>query len=158
MTTITHYISPVQVKCNTTYSSKKRVLEAFSELLVQADSEQIILIFDALLKRKKIGSTAIGNGIVILHARIDKLKAPKLAAITLQKEIDFDTPDQKPIDILIALMGPNQESELHLNLLKQLATALRNKKSVVQLRQSNGDKARYQALVVLLPLDDAKAS
>jgi len=158
MTTINHYISPTQVKCNATYSSKKRVLEAFSELLGQADSEKSILIFDAMLKREKIGSTAIGNGIAIPHARIDALKAPKLAAMTLQKAIGFDTPDQKPVDILISLLVPNQESELHLNLLKRLATVLRNKKLVTQLRQSNSDKALYQSLVALLPIDDAKAS
>ncbi len=161
MTAINHYLSPEQVECHASYNSKKRVLEAFSELFSQAaDPEQSTLIFDALLKREKIGSTALGNGIAIPHARIDHLQAPKIAAITLQNPIDFDAPDQKPVDLLISLLVPNEQSELHLNLLKQLAGVLKNKKSVTQLRQSDSNKSLFDALVAAtsLPHDDAKAS
>ena len=149
MTTIKHYLSLKQMECRSTYNSKKRVLEAFGLLFSdrhQLDPEQSSLIFDALLKREKIGSTALGNGIAIPHARINDLKTPKLAVITLQTAIDFDAPDQKLVDILISLLVPRKESNLHLSLLKQLATILQDKKLVIQLRESKNNKALYQIL------------
>lgn len=159
MTIINQYLSVQRVQCRATYNSKKRVLEAFSQLLSQSTPEQSTIIFDALLKREKIGSTALGNGIAIPHARIDDLTEPKLAVITLQNAIDFDAPDQQPVDTLISLLVPNEKSDLHLNLLKQLATILRDKQSVSQLRKSHSDAALYQAFTAAtLPLDDIKVS
>lgn len=105
--------------------SKKRVLEAISQLLAE-DEEMADEIFQALIQREKLGSTGLGHGIAIPHTRIANVDKPKAAIITLKQGVEFDTPDDQPVDLFIGLLVPAEETEVHLSLLSQLTGLLRH--------------------------------
>lgn len=92
---------------------------------------------DAILAREAQGSTAIGEGIAVPHAKSDSVKTPALSAITVASGVDYGAPDQKASDLLFMIAAP-LDGDLHLEILSRLmvmlmepefCTALRNAKS-----------------------------
>lgn len=92
---------------------------------------------DAILAREAQGSTAIGEGIAVPHAKSDSVKTPALSAITVANGVDYGAPDQKASDLLFMIAAP-LDGDLHLEILSRLmvmlmepefCTALRNAKS-----------------------------
>ena len=143
MIDITSYLHPNRILCRHASSSKKKTLETMSELLahpLQEDTRQTI--FEALLKRERLGSTGLGTGIALPHGRIEALQSPLAAVATLQSGVDFDAPDRMPVDIVFALAMPETCNDQHLQILAGLAemfsdpnfcNALRNAKSATEI-------------------------
>ena len=133
--------------------SKKRILEEIGTLLASAlpglSSEQV---FDKLLERERLGSTGLGQGIALPHARIEGVENACGALIRLQSGVDFDAIDNQQVDIIFGLMVPQQATEEHLQLLAQLATLFSNEEFCAQLRKNEGSKSilelihKYQGL------------
>ena len=78
---------------------------------------------DAILAREAQGSTAIGEGIAVPHAKSDSVKIPGLAAVTVPGGVDYDAPDGKPSDILF-MIAATLDGDLHLEILSRLMTML----------------------------------
>ncbi|HXK55632.1 MAG TPA: PTS sugar transporter subunit IIA [Gammaproteobacteria bacterium] len=121
--------------------SKKRILEEIGALLASAapglTSEQV---FDKLLERERLGSTGLGQGIALPHARIEGVENACGALIRLQSGVDFDALDNHKVDIVFGLMVPQQATEEHLQLLAKLATLFSNEKFCSRLRETeNGE-------------------
>ena len=150
MIDITSILNVERVVCRHETSSKKKMLETMSELLaksIPSDSKQSDpsqLVFDALLKRERLGSTGLGHGIALPHGRIESLRAPLAAVATLQTPVDFDALDGQPVGIVFALAMPEDCNEQHLQILARLAemfsdpmlcNALRNAKSAEEIHQ-----------------------
>lgn len=127
-------ISPDTVICDIEANSKKRVLEILAELLSLHASHQdnleksllendsnTLCIFQLLVEREKLGSTGMGHGVALPHARTDTTDHAMGAFIKLKKGIDFDSPDQQPTDLIFALMVPEHSTEQHLQILAHLA-------------------------------------
>lgn len=103
-------------------TSQKRVFEALSQLLSQSDETlDAKTVLSALNTREKLGSTTIGHGIAIPHARLENLSVPVAALLVTKHPIDIDSIDKQPIDIFFALLVPANEQQLHLNWLAKLA-------------------------------------
>ncbi len=134
-----------QVACDPEACSKKRVLEELSGLLAKADPTlSKTQIFQGLLSREQLGSTGLGKGVALPHTRINDLQSPSLALIKLKNGIDFDAPDHQPVDLLFALMVPEASSQVHLDILAQLAEMLRNPEFLERLRGSRNCQALHQ--------------
>jgi len=114
--------------------SKKRALEALSELLSQNAELSSHEIFDSLLARERLGSTGLGRGVAIPHGRISGLKQTQAAFIKLTRGIDFDAPDQQPVDLLFALLVPETCTDEHLETLAKLAQLFSEQATVQQIR------------------------
>ena len=111
------------IHCKQQYSSKKRVLEAISELLAEGQKRlSPNKIFEILLNRERLGSTALGKGIALPHGRIENIEKPIIAILTLENGVDFEAPDEQPVDIIFALLVPIECNEKHLQLLAALAS------------------------------------
>ena len=102
-------------------SSKKRLFEQIG--LMFENSRQIprARVFDSLFDREKLGSTGLGQGIAIPHGRIKGLKSARGAFIRLREPVAFDAPDGKPVSQVFVLLVPEQATDLHLQLLSELA-------------------------------------
>ncbi len=102
--------------------SKKRLLTTISEILSR-ENEQLEAddIFNALMAREKLGSTGLGNGIAIPHCRVPLCTGIIGMLITLKEGIDFDSIDQKPVDLLFVLIVPEQQHDEHVKTLGQIA-------------------------------------
>ena len=131
-------IPPDRIRCHISISSKKRALEHLASLLDTQEQEEIDqgTIFDALLTRERLGTTGFGHGVAIPHGRIAGLKGPILDLITLESPIDFDSIDQQPVDILMAMVVPEESADTHIALLSQIADMLRSQEMREGLRGS----------------------
>ena len=78
-------------------------------------------IFDSLFAREKLGSTGLGQGVAIPHGRVKGLKEATGVLIRLASPIPFDSPDGKPVNLLFVLLVPEQATDLHLQVLSELA-------------------------------------
>ena len=124
-------------------SSKKRALQNAAHLLgdqlphLQGDD-----LFRKLVDREQLGSTGIGEGIAIPHCRLSGATEPCGALFKLATPIDFDSPDDAPVDLIFTLIVPLDACDEHLAILGELAgkfsqaefrSALRNATSSQQL-------------------------
>jgi PTS system nitrogen regulatory IIA component len=140
-------ISQDSVVCNADVSSKKRALEFLAELLAKESSSADALdIFQHLTEREKLGSTSLGHGVAIPHARTSGSDKAIGAFIKLEQGIDFDSPDNKPTDLLFALMVPEHYTDEHLEILSGLASAFSDETLCHNLRSANTSIELYDRL------------
>ena len=116
------FIVEERVGCNVEAASKKRVLEQLGMRLAQTvpDLTQDS-VFDALLQRERLGSTGLGKGIALPHARMPQIAEAVGAFIQIPKGVDFDAVDNQPVDLAFAMLVPENATDEHLKLLAQLA-------------------------------------
>jgi PTS system nitrogen regulatory IIA component len=144
---ITDLLLPERVTCCRDIGSKKRLLEHISELL--ASSSPLLSqngIFNALLNREKLGSTGLGKGVAIPHGRMASLEKPVCAFIKLDTPIDFDASDGDPVDLIFALLVPEDSTEEHLQVLSTIAEIFNNTSVNIGLRQCDTDSCLLEQL------------
>lgn len=115
-------LANVQAECDTT--SKKRLFEKAAELVQTSHGVPASEVFDSLFSREKLGSTALGYGIAIPHGRIKHLADTACAFLRLKTPIDFDAPDDLPVDLIFILLAPAAATDVHLQILGELAAML----------------------------------
>ena len=76
-----------------------------------------------ILAREEKGSTAVGEGIAIPHAKSEAVKAPSLAAMTVPESVDYEALDDEPSNLLFMIAAPN-DGDVHLEVLSRLMTIL----------------------------------
>lgn len=102
-------------------TSKKRLFEQIGLLLENSHSIAGSTVFDSLFAREKLGSTGLGQGIAIPHGRIKGLKEAVGVFVRLAQPLPFDAPDGRPVQLIFALLVPEQATEQHLQILSELA-------------------------------------
>lgn len=90
---------------------------------------------EAILAREKTGSTAVGGGIAIPHAKCAAVRHPGLSAITIPSGVDYGAPDGNPADLLFMIAAP-EDGDLHLEVLSRLMTLLIDDELQAQLRSA----------------------
>jgi len=104
--------------------SKKNVLELISKIASSVSGANEDIVFEKLYEREKLGTTAFGNGIAIPHARIDSLLEAKIIILKLETAIDFNSSDGEKVDLIVSLLVPNNENEIHIKILSKIAEIL----------------------------------
>lgn len=119
---LTSMLAPHRVLSACDCASKKRLLEVVAGLIVDGseglDENRLCESFNA---RERLGSTGIGEGIAIPHCRLKDCRTATAALITLERPIDFSAIDDRPVDIVFALVVPEEAAEAHLRTLARLA-------------------------------------
>ena len=105
-------------------TSKKRAFEEAGLLFESLHGLARALITDSLFARERLGSTGLGHGVAIPHARIKGLQAPMAAVLQLARPIGFDAPDEQPVTLLIFLLVPETATQKHLEILSEIAELL----------------------------------
>lgn len=112
------------IELNASPKSKSEAIDLLVELQVKsgniADAEGYK---KAILAREEKGSTAVGDGIAIPHAKSETVKAPSLAAITVKEGVDYEALDGEPSNLLFMIAAPN-DGDVHLEVLSRLMTIL----------------------------------
>ncbi|MBP5161115.1 MAG: PTS IIA-like nitrogen regulatory protein PtsN [Alphaproteobacteria bacterium] len=116
-------------------SSKKQVLENISALCAKQIQLEEQVIFGALVERERLGTTGIGRGVAIPHARLANLK-DLFGAFVRVKPIDFESVDGQPVDLLFVLLVPEDSGADHLKALARISKLLRDEAVCTQLRQA----------------------
>ena len=101
--------------------SKKRVFEQVGLTFENHNHIARSLVFESLFARERLGSTGLGQGVAIPHGRIKGLKEALAAFIRMKEPIPFDAPDGKPVSLIFVLLVPERATDLHLQILSELA-------------------------------------
>jgi nitrogen PTS system EIIA component len=119
---LSEILSPECIQLDADVTSKKRALESASQLLADTDGTlSPRQVFDCLIAREKLGSTGLGHGVAIPHGRLPGLDKTIGVFLKLPKGVDFDAPDNEPVDLIFALLVPEESTEEHLQVLAKLA-------------------------------------
>ncbi len=143
---ITQLLSPASTLVCNKVSSKKKVLEKVSEIMSDSIDCTAKCIFESLLSREKLGTTALGEGIAIPHGRVASCSQPTAVFILLENGVDYGATDKQLVDIIFAIMVPEQAHQDHLRYLAKIAEILSNKPIASQIRHAHSSEALYQIL------------
>lgn len=139
-------LNPQRVWLHVPGSSKKRVLEYISEFLSQQITDMDAgELFDQLTARERLGSTGLGLGIAIPHCRLADIDEPIGMLARLETPVDFDAPDDRPVDLLFVLVVPEASTDEHLALLANLATQFSQPAWCQRLREASSAEQLFQA-------------
>ena len=112
------------IELNTSVASKSDAIDKLVALHEKAGNLLDVNAYkDAILAREAQGSTAIGEGIAVPHAKSKSVKTPGLSAITVPNGVDYEAPDGKNSDILFMIAAP-LDGDLHLEILSRLMVML----------------------------------
>lgn len=142
-------INKARISCQREVSSKKRALEVLSELLA-SDTKGLSAteIFTCLLERERLGSTGLGHGVGIPHGRIKGLETAKAALLCLQRGIDYDSvADNQPVNIILALLFPEECSDQHLNILANVARLFHDEDRCARIRAATNPDVIFDELL-----------
>jgi PTS system nitrogen regulatory IIA component len=114
--------------------NKKELLRRLAEAAAPSLSLEPQIVFEALLTRERLGTTGLGSGIAIPHARLAGLDKICGFFVRLTKPVDFHALDAQPVDIIFALFAPAEAGADHLDALVTISRALRDEKLVEKLR------------------------
>lgn len=103
-------------------------------------------ILDALLARERLGSTGLGHGIALPHARIDGVRRLFGLFARLDRPIDFAAIDDKPVDLVFLLLISSDAGTEHLAALAAISRRLRDKEVLCRLRSARDSRALFNAL------------
>ncbi|MDE5973036.1 MAG: fructose-specific PTS transporter subunit EIIC [Eubacterium sp.] len=124
------------ISLNTSVSTKSEAINSLIALHNKAGNLANSGVFkDAILARESQGTTAIGDGIAVPHAKSDSVKQAGLSAITAPKGIDYNAPDGKPTNIMFMIAAP-LDGDLHLEILSRLMVMLMEPEFCNQLRNA----------------------
>lgn len=130
-------LPPGNILCSLDAGSKEQLFEAAGLLFENNQQIPHLKVLDSLKAREKLGSTGLGQGIAIPHGRIKGLREASAAFIKLKAPIPFDAPDGQPVGLLFILLVPEQATDLHLQILGEVAQMFSDRQLREQLQASS---------------------
>jgi PTS system nitrogen regulatory IIA component len=118
------WLQPDDIELDVRLPNKRMTLEALARHLAARHGGDPHAVFVALWEREALGSTGLGHGVALPHARLPGLKTPIGAFLRLHQAIAFDAPDDKPVALVLGLLLPRQEPQRQLELLAHIAGLL----------------------------------
>ncbi|PCI00538.1 MAG: transcriptional regulator [Zetaproteobacteria bacterium] len=114
-------VTPEHVLLGSQAKSKRALLTEMAGLLLSIDLD---LALEVITAREKLGSTGMGHGVAIPHGRLEGLQEPAIAVAIHEQGVNFDAIDGKLVNIVVMLLVPNDDHQIHLGLLAKLARLL----------------------------------
>lgn len=143
---INDILDPTGVLANLKPSSKKQLLQDLAETGAKLSGKDAPAIFETLLEREKLGSTGVGNGVAIPHAKLPGMDQIVGVFAHLNKPVMFEAVDDQPVDIVFMLLAPEGSGADHLKALSRIARVLRNQNMLSSIRNSPDPDAIYSLL------------
>ncbi|WP_213270157.1 PTS sugar transporter subunit IIA [Hyphomonas sp.] len=106
-------------------TSRKQAIHVLCEALSEATGIGPRAIEDAVMERERLGSTGVGEGVAIPHARLAGLSAPVGGFLRLVHGVDFEAIDDRPCDLIFMLLAPDGAGADHLRALAQVSRFFR---------------------------------
>ena len=126
---------------------KRHALALTAELAARAFGLDAALVFDALCDREAQGSTGVGYGVAVPHARLEGLDRMRAVFVRLDQPVDFDSIDGQPVDLIFALFAPPGANSEHLRSLARVSRQLRKPELREHLRQAPSADSLHALLV-----------
>jgi nitrogen PTS system EIIA component len=146
---ISDLIGPERVILDLRVRDKTHLLRELSRLAASAVGNDANAIFAALQARESLGSTGVGRGFALPHARIDGLQHLYGMFARLSRPVEFQAIDERPVDLVFLLLIPQNAGQEHVGALAAIARRLRDETTVQQLRKATDADAAYRLLTAL---------
>lgn len=134
---ITDLLSIDSIEIGSSYKDKDELLKNAVKLICRSgiiNNEKEYL--NSVLKREKESTTGVGNGIAIPHGRCKAVDKAGLAAIVLNKPVEYEALDNKPVELLFLIAAPEDKGNVHLEILSKLAMMLMDQEFTFKLKNS----------------------
>lgn len=140
-------LTPERVLADAPLSSKKRVLAELAGLMADEEAEVTARdLFESLCARESIGSTGLGNGIAIPHARLAVPDFASAAFIRLVQPVDFNAADSQPVDVVFALAASEDAAGQQMEMLKLIADMFGDARFCARARKAADAAALFRLL------------
>ena len=124
-------------------TSKKMVFDKICSKSFQNYNIDKNLLLNNLIKREKIGTTTIGNGIAIPHVQNNQIIKPCCIITILSEGLDFDALDKNPVDLIVFLILPEVSKPINLQILAQISRLLRDTEITDKLRGCKSEESAF---------------
>ena len=142
---IADILKPDGVLYNVKAKSKKQLLTELATLAAKKTGLDAVAVLDALIERERLGTTGIGFGVALPHTRLATLKKI-FCGFATSEPVDFDSVDNKPVDLAFVLLVPESAGADHLKALARLSRLLKNENVVAALRKATSAKELYELI------------
>lgn len=126
--------------------TKKQALHDLAELGASVTGIAARDLFEGLMQRERLGSTGLGGGIAIPHAKFKGLDRILCLVARLDQPVEFEALDNEPVDLIFVLLAPEHASGDHLKALARISRLLREPKALTSLRAARDAKTLYAVL------------
>ena len=122
---ITDLLKKESIELNGNVQTKEEAINQMVSLMVKGGNIQDVETYrKGVFAREEEGTTGIGEGIAIPHAKSDAVKAPGLAAMVVPQGVDYEALDDEPVHLIFLIAAPNTKDNVHLDVLSRLSTLL----------------------------------
>ena len=128
MESVWRWVCPREIALDVDARNKREALAAIAAMSAQMHDLPQAPVLRALYRREQAGSTGLGHGVAIPHARISGIEHPLTMFVRTRTPIDFRAPDGEPVSQLFVILVPEQRpNDEHLALLARIAEMLSNR-------------------------------
>lgn len=145
---IADLIGPERVIINLRVRDKDHLLQRLSDLAAPVAGVQPDAIQRALHAREELGSTGLGRGFALPHARVEGIKRPFGIFVRLSRPLEFQAIDERPVDLVFLLLIPPDNSKDHLAALAAISRQLRDTNVSQGLRNAGDVETAYRLLTL----------
>lgn len=128
-------------------ANKKKALAVIAEIAARSFGLEPAEVLEALSERESAGSTGVGHGVGVPHARLEGLQRMRGVFVRLEQPVEFESVDDQPVDLLFALFAPKNAGAEHLRALARVSRLLRQSELREQLRKARSADAIHALLV-----------
>lgn len=146
MVEIDNFLDPQRVILGMRCASKRQLFQDLAAAAAKATGGDAVAILAALMQREKLGTTGIGEGIAIPHARARNLDHLIGFFVRLAAPVDYDALDDAPVDLVFLLLAPEDASTAQLKALARIARLLRDPEVCAELRSERDPQRIYERI------------
>jgi nitrogen PTS system EIIA component len=143
---VSDFLSSADVITDVAFADKQKLLEDLARRAATIVDVQPALILSELVKREQLGSTGMGGGVAIPHARFHQVSKPFAMLVRLKRPIAFDAVDDQPVDTIVLLLLPDAPNGERLGALACIARKLRDPAIMAALRRARDGAEIYRTL------------
>lgn len=141
MSSLGELLLPNAIVARARWQGRRQVLAEMSGMMARALGLDVREVHEAVQERERLGSTGVGEGVAIPHARIETLSRPVGGFARLLEPADFDAIDERPADLIFMLLAPTDAGADHLRALAKAARMFRQEAIRTALREAQTEEA-----------------
>ena len=136
MNSLGDLILPRAIVPRARWQNRKQVISEMAAVMAEVGRLEPKQVIEALLERERLGSTGVGEGVAIPHARVEGLERPIGGFAHLLDPVDFEAIDERKADLVFMLLAPTDSGAEHLRALARVARVFRQEQVRVALRRA----------------------
>ena len=152
MMRISDVLTPEMSLCDLQWGSKKKVFENLAQFLsknLEGGTDRAEALLQSMVARERLGSTGIGKGVAVPHCKVNGITRVYGCLIKLNLSIDYDALDNQPVDIIFALVVPDEHNDNHEKTLSCVTKVLQSASSRAKLRACRDNQQLFNTLIKL---------